>query len=322
VINFNKEFIGFSCMESTTNQFEQLLGEHGINIENGSTLEDVILKIKKISDYSGEPISIDTDQKIRQDFTEAMGISDFMVKIYNHRNHKDFKKLLPHLRLLNCSSAPQNMKSATTDQGSNKLFELYIALLCMSISNDVDLDDPENSKGDNPDVMFSWNNVRWGIACKVVHTKSRKTIIERVLEGYEQIARSSSEKGIVIVNFKNIVDINKIWPILQAPGEESLGIRAFDDKVEAIEILANEVFTIFSPDKTQYSPAEKGLALELAKQIFPGLVAFSHASTGVIIGQKPCPTLLRLLNKIPFGKITDDYDELLAQLNKAMHDIS
>ena len=42
-----------------------------------------------------------------------------------------------------------------TDSGANKLFELLVACFAMQCGTDVALDDPDSSKGDNPDVLVT-----------------------------------------------------------------------------------------------------------------------------------------------------------------------
>jgi hypothetical protein len=41
----------------------------------------------------------------------------------------------------------------------------------------VQLDDPVNSAGDNPDVIAMFDGIRWGIACKVLHGSHPQSIL-------------------------------------------------------------------------------------------------------------------------------------------------
>lgn len=160
-------------------------------------------------------------------FNNQINPIDFVSQIVKHQSHKDFLKLVPHLQLLNTSSTSVlTTKSKVTDDGNNKLFELYIALLCMGFSDNVDLDDPKNSKGDNPDIIFDYKGEKWAIACKAMHSDKEKTLYDTIVKGTDQINRSIAVKGIVAVNLKNIIARDEIWPITNpdqvAKGEDPL----------------------------------------------------------------------------------------------------
>ncbi len=73
----------------------------------------------------------------------------------------DLGGMIPHLALLNAGSFLQNTRALTNDQASNKLFELLIGLAALNIPNTkVELDDPDHSKGDNPDVVLAPSSIR------------------------------------------------------------------------------------------------------------------------------------------------------------------
>ena len=71
----------------------------------------------------------------------------------------------------------------------------------MSFAQNIKLDDPNYSTGDNPDIIFEFDNNSWAIACKALHSKAEKTLYDRIEDGTKQINRSNAKKGIVIVNF-------------------------------------------------------------------------------------------------------------------------
>jgi hypothetical protein len=64
----------------------------------------------------------------------------------------------------------QNLKAGAkegTDQITAKMFELLIAMAAMDVGKDLELDHPENPKGDNPDVIVTIGGVRWAFTTRL-----------------------------------------------------------------------------------------------------------------------------------------------------------
>ena len=106
------------------------------------------------------------------------------------------------------SSCTKTVKDASVTSDSTT-----VVVDSLSVDS-VSVDSPKISKGDNPDIMFNYNDKKWGIACKVPHTKSAKTFIENFYKGIEQIENSESEIGFVVFNMKNVIPHDELWPIL------------------------------------------------------------------------------------------------------------
>ena len=109
-----------------------------------------------------------------------MGLHDFAFKMLQVQNHPDFLQLLPHIELLNSSSILQNTSSVVTDQGSNKLFELYFATILMQIGSNLELEPPQIKKSRNPDIIIKIDNLKWGIASKALHSNKHLTFLNRL----------------------------------------------------------------------------------------------------------------------------------------------
>jgi hypothetical protein len=199
----------FENSEQSVYEFEKLLSKHRIKIKSGSELEKVSLKIMEANEKFKGRIKHDNKVDFRKDMSEVASLIDLLYHILRLKDHPDFTQLIPHFNLLNESkSIAFTTKSLISDSGNNKLFELYIALLCMDIGTNIRLDHPDNSKGDNPDILLEYAGSKWGIACKAMHTENIKTLFERIEDGTRQINNSEAEKGIVIVNMKNVFHTN------------------------------------------------------------------------------------------------------------------
>lgn len=97
-----------------------------------------------------------------------------------------------------------------------KMTELYIGCLAAH----VELDHPEKSKGNNPDVIFKIDNSngkktpeKWALAIKTISSTKGQTIFERIKEGGAQIdaPKCNAQRGMVVINTKNALDHDALW---------------------------------------------------------------------------------------------------------------
>jgi hypothetical protein len=320
----NGHFYSYEQASQRIEQFERLLNQHGIKIQNGSDLERICLNVFDMLERHQRPELPNPLDEFRTYYSEVLGLNDFIIKILRVEKHPCFKNLIPHFRLLNMASVPQNLPAIVTDGNSNKLFELFIAAICMSFSYDVSLDNPENSKGDNPDVIFSFCNQQWGIACKVIHTTSIKTIHERLLEGIDQIQNSPSvKKGFVLINLKNIIDHDRLWPITNKEAflqgaEPSFG--SFRDTLIPMSMLY-EYGNNISLELVKEYGIEYNINMYKEKKSLPGFLQFIQSATSVSFGASPYPTTLGIFNwvKSSVNNFSECEMQCMQLLNYSMH---
>jgi hypothetical protein len=133
-------------------------------------------------------------------------------KFLNVRTHPDVDQLHGHLELLNSAnpamSRPRRLTDPPlTDDAANKITELLVAALVMRFARAVELDPPQGRAGGaNPDILSTVDGMRWGFACKTMTSPNPKTMFDRICDGVDQIEVSPAQRGVVIVNVKNIVD--------------------------------------------------------------------------------------------------------------------
>lgn len=314
----NKEFTSFyKIYKDTFDQLEPLLNSHGIKIKSGSDLERICLNTLDLINKVENPKLRNPYEDIRPYFSEIMGFHDLLDKILKVKDHDDFDQIITHLKLLNISAVPQNTKSLVTDQGSNKLFELYIATLCMLCGTDVKIDNPNNSDGKNPDILANIEGQRWGFACKVPHTTNHKTFIDRLNEGIRQIDCSEAEIGAVIFNFKNIINHDKVWPLINKidfeKGAQPL-YASYSDIQDPVAIMKYNVDKFIK--KCVEETDEKYLkeSFQNSKSI-NALLAFVHINVEVLIKGFPTATVLKTLNGYTIGALSDKNKTILNILN-------
>ncbi len=313
----------FETSEELIFDFEALLNEVGIVIRPNSDLEKIAYLVLETHAMYKKEIPIDPSLDVRLLFADIAGLVDLVSKIVKNRSHPDFKQIIPHLEVLNnASTAVLTSKSSVIDDKNNKLLELYIALLCMRFATNIRLDNPNNSKGDNPDVMFNYRDKVWAIACKALHSKNEKTLHNTIEKGTEQINRSSAERGIVIVNFKNIIERENIWPLLNEDG-----YRAGEEPIfgchTSIEVPTE---ILHSYGKEYYIKllttigADHLISMANSGKCPPGFMVFLQAMTSVEVDDECPPTILKTFNFINFDSLGNDFKFLGIDLNEALHD--
>ncbi len=151
------------------------------------------------------------------------------------------------------------------DQIGNKLFELLIACLAMTFSNDVELEKPRGGRSsNNPDVLLTYAGERWSLACKTLDSENPRTLVDRVNDGVVQIEKCvSCRHGIVVVNWKTLLPHEQLWPRSSSPGQ-STTYEAYNDEKEPRRILES-----FYAKHVQRL-IDEGHAVNLEQEVFAG----------------------------------------------------
>ncbi|MBL7851623.1 MAG: hypothetical protein JNN04_12030 [Cyclobacteriaceae bacterium] len=313
----------FEGAEKSILEFEEVLNANGISIESNSDLERVSLLVLEANGKGKKEIPHDNKQDIRPFFADVAGIHDFTRKVVKHKNHSDFSQLIPHLRILNkANTTVMTSRSLVSDDGNNKLMELYIALLCMDFATNIKLDDPNNSKGDNADIMFRFRNITYAIACKAMHSRNPKTLHDALLKGTSQIMSCASERGLVAVNFKNLIDWDEIWPITNKAEVENHNAEplfgCFPDVSVPNKIL-EQFGTKARTDLIETLGLDNLRNLETEKSPAAFLI-FLQALTSIQDGMDCPPTILKTMHFVSFNGVAKLDLEVAEKLNEAMHD--
>ena len=169
------------------------------------------------------------DPNVESRHVAAAGIHDLAAKIGFVWDHfvNERSQLTPHLGLLaetyhvgqNATNARwEKIEDQAVEQGdADKVIELYWACLCLIARMSVELDHPvKSSGGKNPDVIATAaDGTRWAFALKTLAQVEKpenaaKNLAVRIEDGARQILRTGCEKGIVVVNLKNVLDHEKL----------------------------------------------------------------------------------------------------------------
>lgn len=277
--------VPFTQAGTTVDDFLDLLAGLGVDLARGSTTEtDALSATEVIEIWRGraEPPS-DPRPVLRA----ALGFVDLAGKVMAVRDSPDAHQLDAHLRQLGAGSILQNRFSPVTDAVANKMVELYFGAIAMRVGTHVVLDDPDHSKGDNPDVMLTFRKRRWALAMKTLSSaRNPQTIFDNINKGSDQIEASDAEHGLVVVNLKNVIDHDGLWPGGNAATTEEAAMAALRAQVRAIVdslsvIPADDWLAAFGPGRKAELPV-----LFLAQGAFYAQPAY---------GGRPYPMPLKML---------------------------
>jgi len=277
--------VPFTEAGKRVDEFLDLLAGLGVDLTRGSTTETDALSATQVIEIWCGLAKPPSDP--RPVLRAAMGFVDLAGKVLAVRGSPDFHQLDAHLRELGNGSILQNRSSPVTDAVANKMVELYFGALAMYFATHVVLDDPNHSKGDNPDVMLTFRAKRWALAMKTLSSmRNPQTIFDNIKKGSDQIEASKADVGLVVVNLKNVIDHDALWPAGGAATTEKDAMAALTAQVSAIVdslsvISADDWLSAFGPGRKAERPV-----LFLAQSAFYAQPAH---------GGRPYPMPLKML---------------------------
>jgi hypothetical protein len=199
----------------------------------------------------------------------------------------------------------------------------------LEVGENVAIDDPERSTGKNPDVLATFAGIRWGFACKVLNGQTFSPIMmfDNLEKAVDQIQESPTQVGIPVLNFKNVIDHDEIWPVLNVEEVKAGGepvFAAWKHRDIPISILvghAEKWHREFEDVNTQ--PEVKKLFE--GKRSTAAAFAYLQSTSAVQTATKPpVPTLLGVFVFMDFSgqdllNTRPEYRFVLDRLNDAMH---
>ena len=314
-------FTSFAQIQKEVEEFSIILRERGIDITPGSPLDEMCLTLLGLEEKRKNTALIDAKEDIRVTLRSALGLHDIIRRIVRLHARPEFAVLEGHLRLLNLSSVAQNI-AAPGDKVAAKLFELLIGLVCLEAGRNLQVEEPHQSYGDNPDILVDLDGRRWGFACKVLYGRSPITLFERLQKGVDQIEASPAEIGCTIVNLKNQIDHEETWvlanPDAHAHGTETPTFGAWRDIAHPRDILSGlaqrrheELVAVNGEDAIQ--PLFEG------KKSIRGALLFLQTATALASPHGPVNTTVGIFSLMILGDIAPAALKTLDRLNHAMH---
>lgn len=318
----NRCFASFEQAEAIVYQFEQDLASLGISVANGSDLEIICLNIMDLEAKRQGRSNIDLQNDCRPLWRRTVGLVNLLRLLKCARDMGKLNLFKPHLRLLNQGAVSQNVR-VLSDDACNKIFEMLVALFCLPLAETLELDDPSESQGKNPDVLAKIDGTIWGFACKTLNGTAAKTMFERMKEGVGQIESSPAQRGAVYFNFRNVIDHERTWPaILQKSSSNEQSRFTFriwpnSKPVEAyLRALADEknaeMLSEIGPEHVQ--------KLFVGKKSLPGAMVFLQTAAAVQSSDRPFVATIGIPAIMEFGSVSSDEMQVLQRIQCARRD--
>lgn len=313
----------FAELQRLVFDFEGVLKRFGVTIQPGSELEGACCSVLDVLGKNQNAVIRNSNEDIREVFTEVLGIWTFLKKVVRLQGHGCFHQFVPHLNLLNQGTVVQNKRVRACQEATNKIFELLFALVLLDLSNDVILDHPDLAKGDNPDVLATIDGLCWGFACKTIYGASGKTLFDNVKKGVEQIeAAPKAQIGIVVVNLRNMINHEESWPLLNEADYRVGAEPIFGAYVRPTEIVGPHIWEAVAKKRNDVV-AEIELPnvtrLFAGKKALPAFLAFCQTCTGKASVIGPIPTAILTLSVGTFGDI-QSHQAVFEKINLALHE--
>ena len=187
----------------------------------------------------------------------------------------------------------------------------------MNISQgDITVDDPDFSRGDNPDIISYIGDRVWGFACKALHSSNVQTIFENIEKAVQQIESSSADVGIPILSIKNVINHDEFWPLqgqYENTGEQLFG--AYIDLSTPISMIYEYTRELHSQLVSEIGESSF-FELFQGKKSHPVCLIYCATATSIIINDLPIPTRLNMFNILTFSpNINDECSKILEELN-------
>jgi len=281
--------------------FEQLLlTECGVALKRGSSIDRGVRDLLDlISALSGEEVVL---RDRRRQCLAGVGLADLVIKTCAVAQHPEFPKFCSHFReLLKEGGLLQNTRTLYNEDATNKIFELLMALSLLQVGTDLDLEHPQANPGPgNPDVLIDLDGMRWSLACKVLNARNIKTYFDRVDDGIRQIEKASTaSRGFVVVNLKNVLHYDALWP----PPIAGLRDGAWPS-IEDLGALVEQQVEQFLQDFEQAFGGDAHIQkLFDAKRAAPVVLNYVNVTAPCVLNGRSILTNLRMIVPLELGTL-------------------
>lgn len=310
----------FGSAERIGNELIAVLRRVGVPPEPGSSLDRMVQSTAQIMARARGEGQIARDYDVRPEYSDMAALAELGVQLVRASQNPSFTGLKPHLELLNTGEASQNRRASVRDQAANKIFELVTACYAMQWSENVELDHPFLSDGTNPDVISVLEERRLGIACKVPHSAHPQTLIDRVVDGLDQVDRGECDHGFVFLSLKNVLNRNRYWPGEQdESGAYSWG--ALPDFQTPLAMLKQELDSIRASLVAHVDDPEVLRNLFKDRKASPVIVFSAHVMCSVMVDGAPAGAMVRMPYVIEMGPVSPIVRRRLEDLNRIMQAI-
>lgn len=294
------------AVEERLHIFADYLRRIDIEVAPGSALDQVTLDLMEENAVRSGTAQLVNPGEFRQRRLRIVSLFNLATLVLSRTEHQCAAAMMPHLRLLADATRPSSVAPTAPgpagDQAAQKLFELVAGCIAMGASDWVELDDPtgQGRHASNPDVMFRYRGQSWGIACKTPDSQNTMTYLDRVEEGVHQVEVSSVDRGFVLINLRNLIPADMLWPRSTLDGATP-SYESFSDSdaprlrlKEAVQGLRDRIVNEGHLDRI-------AVIFQGRKKALPLLMQYAFGSALVRSEGEPRTQPISLLHATPFA---------------------
>lgn len=317
------DIVPFREARAEVQKFEEILASYEIRVRPGSDLERVGIIISELEDMRAGRSAVDLTQDPRPVFRKAVGLLEFIAMLNRQHAIGGLDPFVEHLELLNIARSVAPGVRTLRDEAANKLFELYWAMVCLSVGTDLVLDSPSGAKGDNPDVLVTIDGRRWGFACKAIEGQNPLSWYELLKKGLEQIDKSpDAETGCVVLNPGILVNHDVMWPLLNpdyAQQDEPAAFGCWIDEGAVGHLLYQtaDIINLRLIRKNGREQVENLFRVPGRKSILSILSVMQTVCQIVVAGRCPASTVAFLASAV-IGTLSEKDTHVLQRLNHSL----
>lgn len=312
----------FDHARQIAERFEAVLNSYGVAITTGSELEAAMFEMLDLEDRRQGRSPNVPGEDVRAAMSRTLGVLHCAeLLVATQSRGRQLHSIVPHLQLLDRGEVAQNVRRIG-DDAANKLFELLNGLACMNFATQIALDDPEQSKGDNPDILFTHGSRQWALACKVPNGESMISAFDNIKAAAAQVERSPAERGIIVLNARNWINHDALW---RPPGGKVIG-KPQERDIHWAWLTPEMPFAMLRTEAdwrySQLLEVKHDEVMELfstSKRLVPIVLVFLQSATLVASTLGPIMTRAGMFAMWQFGqRVHDDDLKVLNSLNESM----
>ena len=199
---------GFEEILKEIDDLASYLARNNISLSPQSRLAQAIDNARKaVESWQNDIVPPSLDAHLcTSDLANIWRLSSLVMRAKRTQLETELIKKLP--LLARADPLPLTPGKQSTER--DKMFEVIVACVCSLFASGVHFLEP--------DIVCTYKQARWGIACKAAYGSSRTTA-QKIRDGIGQIERSGAELGIVVVQMTNRFPHNNMYKVDNATSE-------------------------------------------------------------------------------------------------------
>ena len=163
--------------------FESFFKDNSIMIYQNSKLKKYLDDLRIVGNYAnggGElPKNVDFNR-----YLQKITVFSFMIRAIHMAHKTNFNfQLVSRLKLFTKSDVVHDDESQQS-QHLDMIWEIVVASIISEYCSDI--------RFEETDIISTFNNVKWGIACKVIYSKELSHLRNKIIDGVKQLEKSEA----------------------------------------------------------------------------------------------------------------------------------